>query len=71
MNPFEIFNKSNATYLNMQDEKLEKCKQKALELSNELDGLDSNHKNLLAEWVAKTAFFMEFMKQIQSTSPNP
>lgn len=70
MNPFDNFNNSNEVYLKSQDEKLEKCKQKALDFKDELDGLDDDHKNILAEWVVKTAFSMEFIKQIQTFSPN-
>lgn len=54
----------------MQSEKLEKCKKKALDFKNELDGLDDNHKRLLADWVVKTAFSKEFIKQIQHLSSN-
>lgn len=70
MNPFENINLSNEAYLKMQSEKLEKCKKKALDFKNELDGLDDNHKRLLADWVVKTTFSIEFIKQIQSAASN-
>ncbi len=70
MNPFENINLGNEAYLKSQDEKLEKCKQKALDFINELDGLDNNHRSLFAEWFATTTFLMRFMKQIQFSSPN-
>lgn len=70
LNPFESINLGNEAYLKSQDEKLEKCKQKALDFKNELDSLDDNHKRLLADWVFKTAFSKEFIKQIQHLSSN-
>ena len=70
MNPFENINLGNEAYLKTQNEKLEKCKKKALDFKNELDGLDDNHKRLLAEWVVKASLPMEFIKQIQSASLN-
>lgn len=70
MNPFENINLGNEAYLKSQDEKLEKCKQKALDFKNELDGLDNNHKRLLADWAVKTAFYIEFIKYIQDNPQN-
>ena len=66
MNPFENINLGNEAYLKTQNEKLEKCKQKAIDFTNEFEGLDFNHRSLFADWAVKTAFCIEFIKYMQN-----